>query len=258
MFVAITIDIKCRSGWLVPGIQEAMYAHACAMHLITSEDVDLGREMHDRQRNKPIAIAIVSAKQGKATLRMSFLGDRGIAAANAVATALMNISGLQLGQTFWEVIGIQRSESKWTGVATWADIMASEPRNRVYFEFVTPTAFTKTGNQGERFVSVLPDATDLFTGLARRWVDLGGPIMPTNLADYLRSGGCIISELGIHTVTCNLTDRTQKGFVGRVTYECDMRDQMCAVAVNQLARLAFYSGVGYQTARGMGAVLTRV
>ena len=49
-----------------------------------------------------------------------------------------------------------------------------------------------------------------------------------------------------------------EGIRGRVTYECVDASPVCLAALHWLARLAMYSGVGYQTPRGMGAVMTKV
>jgi CRISPR/Cas system endoribonuclease Cas6 (RAMP superfamily) len=66
----------------------------------------------------------------------------------------------------------------------------------------------------------------------------------------------VVANYRLRTVEFRTQERTQIGFVGWAVYECRKLEAAHVSALNALARLAFFTGVGYQTARGMGAVKT--
>jgi len=150
------------------------------------------------------------------------------------------------------------SGSPLTGISSWADFLVQPSWLRFEFTFLTLTAFRMKGGNGRSFVNLFPDPNTLFRGLADRWQALDGPELPATLADFLTQGGCVVSGYNLHTKTIRLKERTQVGFLGTTTFECLDSDTAHVAALNQLTRFAFFAGVGYQTARGMGAVTTRM
>lgn len=256
-FLSMVLELTSRGQPTQSVLQLAIFAHAAVMNLITSVDSAVGRELHDCKRNKPMSLAILSVDPLRLTLRVAFMGKCGMQAADALATALSRAPSIQLGSAQWQLAGLHCSGGTWGATCTWADLVEPCSANWLEFSFATPTAFTKSDGRGNRFVSVLPEPMDVFNCLLDRWNDLGGPQLPIDLVGYIRSGGCIVSDIEILCVTTQLRERIQKGFTGRVTYELNNRDPAYVSAMHHLGRLAFFSGVGYQTARGMGAVRTR-
>lgn len=256
-FVSMALDLASQDRSTQGVLQLGACVHAAVMSLISSVDTVLGRELHDCQRQKPLSLAIYGAHPSQINLRVAFMGGRGMQAADALIMAIARSPDVQLGRSQWQVVGVDCSNGTWGATCTWADLTAPCRGNRIEFDFVTPTAFTKSDGCGNRFVSVLPEPVDVFNCLVNRWNGLGGPHLPSSLIEYIDSGGCVVSDINIRCVTSQLRERVQKGVTGRVTYELSERDPACASAMHQLARLAFFSGVGYQTARGMGAVKTR-
>lgn len=255
-FLSMVLELTCQKCPPMSSLQLSIFAHAAVMNLISSVDSSLGRRLHDCTRNKPLALAVVSNQSWRLTLRASFMGQNGMEAANVLAMALTKTNYLQLGNQRWQVSTVHCSDHTWAATSTWADLAEPCSASWIEFDFATPTAFTKSGGRGSRFVSVLPDPLDVFGSLLQRWNSLEGPAMPPNLAGYIQGGGCRVSDIEIRCITTQLPERIQKGFVGKVTYELSDREPVCATAIHQLGRLAFFSGVGYQTARGMGAVRT--
>jgi CRISPR-associated endoribonuclease Cas6 len=176
--------------------------------------------------------------------------------ASILVEALMQQHTLQLGRAAVTVRNVAISGTPWSGVASWADLLQEPPQSAMRFEFVTSTAIMKQDDQGRRFSALLPDPQDIFRGLACRWRRLGGPPLPDNLDDFLQTGGCVIAFHRLHTVEFQTSERTQIGFVGTVSYQCRKPDPVYVTTLNALARLAFFTGVGYQTARGMGLTRT--
>lgn len=254
----MTLDLESEIPGASLDLQGVEYAHAAIMHGISSVDPELGQTIHDAKRHKPLSIAVIASAKQHGVLRVAFLGRQGLAAADALITSLSATPMLRLGHVLWRVTDICVGGTQWTGISTWADLMADGPGRRIDFDFVTPTAITKCDGKRQRVMSLLPDPVDLFSGLAERWEELDGPVLPSGLGSYLLKRGCVVSELQIHTETSKLSERIQKGFVGHVMYLCSDTDLHCLAALQQLARFAAFSGVGYQTARGMGAVITRL
>jgi CRISPR-associated endoribonuclease Cas6 len=256
-FLSMVLELTSQGHPTQSVLQLAVFAHAAVMNLISSVDSAVGRDLHNCRRHKPMSLAILSVAPSRLTLRVAFMGRGGMQAADALGMALSRTASVQLGSAQWQLSGLHCSGGAWGATCTWADLVEPCSSNWLEFSFVTPTAFTKSDGRGNRFVSVLPEPIDVFNSLLDRWNDLDGPNLPVDLVDYIRRGGCIVSDIDIRCVTTQLRERIQKGFIGRVTYELNNRDPAYVSAIHQLGRLAFFSGVGYQTARGMGAVRTR-
>ena len=255
-FLSMALELTCIKCPPVSLLQLSIFAHAAVMNLIFSVDSGLGRELHDCERRKPVSLAAIALHPPKLTVRIAFMGKRGMRAADALVVALARTGFLQLGSSMWLLTDNRCSGCAWGAISTWADLTEPCSASWLEFNFVTPTAFTKSDGRGNRFVGVLPEPGDVFGSLLQRWNDLEGPCMPPGVVNYIQSGGCRVSDYNTRCVTTQLHERTQKGFVGKVTYELSDRDPACMSAIHQLGRLAFFSGVGYQTARGMGAVRT--
>lgn len=255
-FIAMLLTLRMDENVKLT-VADGVYAHAAVLSAISTVEPQLGADLHNLRRNKRIAMALVKCQKQQAWLRLSFMDEHGGAAAEALAHGLARHPKLRIGRVNCTVTDISLSDSIWAGINTWADLTGASSSSYLHFSFVTPSAFTKHDGNNQRFMSLFPEPVDLFTGLARRWQSLSGPDLAAGLAFFLARGDCRVASHRLATVKFQTQERTQIGFVGQVVYEC-IGDEQCIAAVNCLARLAFFTGVGYQTARGMGAVLTRV
>ena len=131
----------------------------------------------------------------KLTIRVAFMGKRGMQAADALSMALARTGFVQLGSSRWQVTDNRCSGCVWGSISTWADLTEPCSANWLEFNFATPTAITKSDGRGNRFVSVLPESQDVFGSLMERWKGLEGPSMPSDLAGYIQSGGCRVSDV---------------------------------------------------------------
>jgi CRISPR-associated endoribonuclease Cas6 len=257
-FIATEIAIQ-QPARRVLTVADAPYAHAAILNTISQVDAETGQRLHDAQRDKRLSIALIDAEPKTHTtpcLRVVILADDDHDYASILVEALMQQHTLQLGRAAVTVRNVAISGTPWSGVASWADLLQEPPQSAMRFEFVTSTAIMKQDDQGRRFSALLPDPQDIFRGLACRWRRLGGPPLPDNLDDFLQTGGCVIAFHRLHTVEFQTSERTQIGFVGTVSYQCRKPDPVYVTTLNALARLAFFTGVGYQTARGMGLTRT--
>ncbi len=255
LFVAMTIQLRLENGGRLSSRGfYGTYAHAAILHTISSQDEDAGRSLHAARRYKPMTVAIVKGQARTALLRVTFMAQEGLDYAHLLVNALSARPTLRLGDVNCAVKSVSLDDPRWCGVNTWGDLGAGPTGNHVSLRFVTPTAIMKRSGDRGRYTSLFPVPEDIFLGLERRWRALDGPELPEGLDQFIRKGGCVVSRHKLGTDTFSTPKRTQKGFTGWVLYECRKPDGAHAAAISALARLAFFTGVGYQTARGMGAV----
>jgi CRISPR-associated endoribonuclease Cas6 len=259
-FIAVDITLRKPSPRTLT-VKDAPYAHAAVLNAISQIDEVAGRRLHDMKRHKPITIALVDpvpSLHNAACLRVAIMNDAAMDYTSIILEALAIGQPLHLGRTIVNVDHVAISGTRWSGVATWADLLQPSAHPTICFEFVTPTAIMKHDENNKRFSSLLTTPRDIFNSLGQRWQSLNGPSLPDDLNAFLDKGGCFVSHSRTKTTTFHTRERTQIGFIGSVTYQCRTSDPVYVTALNALARLAFFTGVGYQTARGMGLVRTTV
>ena len=177
-----------------------------------------------------------------------------------------------------EVICSPDDPSGWTGFTSFADLvdctlsrkMGSQPS--LILEFASLTAMNWINRDDKtygNYYARLPLPRYIFPALARRWHELA----PTELAyvvqkerveHYIEADGIIIEDYDLKTHEVHFTRHPQRGFVGTCTYQLRAPDEPATpeapLTVRQqfflLAMFAFYSGIGYKTAMGMGQVRT--
>lgn len=256
-FVAMTIRLQLMGGSRPLSVADGVYAHAAIHRAITAQDAEVGKALHDMRVGKRLTLAIIRSDAYTAVLRIAFMAADGPTYARLLIVALAAQPIVRLGARPCRVEAVSLDTPGWCGIGTWADLTHEKAGRFMHFAFETPTAITKNDGRGRRFTSVFPMPSDLFAGLERRWRMLDGPPLPRDLGQFTQAGGCLVSRYDLHTVMFRTVDRTQVGFTGSVMFEC-LPDRTYISALNALARLAYFSGVGYQTARGMGMVRTTI
>jgi CRISPR-associated endoribonuclease Cas6 len=86
-----------------------------------------------------------------------------------------------------------------------------------------------------------------------------------HLGHYLEQDGIIIADYDLKTHHVHFTTHEQRGFLGTCIYQLRGSDEQTSpespLTLHQqialLAQLAFYSGVGYKTAMGLGQARLR-
>jgi len=183
---------------------------------------------------------------------------------------------MQLGKQLFllEEVQITNDEvTDWTGFTTLASLVeqAREVRfgreGALTLNFVSLTTFSrgnpKTGYGAHQVMLPLPQF--VFQNLARRWQDvappeLAGVVQVDRIEDYLQNDGAIIIDYNLKAHHVHFTTHQQRGFVGTCTYQLrdsgDPPTSETPLTLRQqiylLASLAFYSGIGYKTAMGLG------
>jgi CRISPR-associated endoribonuclease Cas6 len=241
------------------GAADGVYAHAAILDTITRWDASLGKALHDMRRHKCVSVALLPTcenQKDQILLRLTFMAEEGLTYANAVVNILSQDPLLRLGKHECHIQDFQISHSPWTGIASWTDLTAPSQKRSLQFIFHTPTAINRRGTKSSRFTQMFPEPDYLFGGLSRRWQALQGKQLPNCLDEYLSQGGCVVADYSLHSTTFATAERKQVAFLGTVIYRCLADEHECIQTLNNLTRFAFFTGVGYQTARGMGCVST--
>jgi CRISPR-associated endoribonuclease Cas6 len=164
---------------------------------------------------------------------------------------------LQLYNTEWQVEEVEFSSSDmWTGISTWADLMNKTLGHHIRFTFATPVIVIVKGDNdsNDGYPLSFPSPINVFADLKRRWEVLDGPELPGGWEDFLNAGSCYVSDY--HNLRGTMTQTPQGSqimYSGTVAYEYRKNEPKYNNALNALAQLAFYTGVGRETVRGMGA-----
>ncbi len=173
-----------------------------------------------------------------------------------------------------EVVAGADDPSGWTGFTSFAQLAEKAKTLRlgrvepVALEFDSLTSFSR-GNQRDKAYgnhhARLPLPHYVFPGLARRWQELAPPelagmVQRECIEEYCQDEGIIIADYDLKAHQVKFTTHVQVGFVGKCKYSLRGPDESTTpeapLTVRQqillLAQLAFYTGVGYKTAMGLG------
>ncbi len=173
-----------------------------------------------------------------------------------------------------EVIVDLDDPSGWTGYTSLTDLVEKAKLLKLgkvellTLEFASLTTFNrgsaKTRGYGNH-PARLPLPHYVFPGLARRWEELAPPelvslVQRERIEQYCQDDGIIIADYDLKPHQLKFTTHVQLGFVGSCKYALRGPDEPVTdeapLTVRQqmllLGQLAFYCGVGYKTAMGMG------
>ena len=164
----------------------------------------------------------------------------------------------------------------WTGFTSFQQLVDEVQQDSMgksvplTLEFASLTTFNRTNQRSKQYgnnFALLPLPHYIFPMLANRWNELAPPELATlvqreRIEQYISDDGMIISDYDLHSHNVTFPGHPQRGFVGTCTYQLRSPDeaptQDVPLTVRQqlllLAHLAFYTGVGYKTAMGMGRV----
>ncbi len=188
---------------------------------------------------------------------------------------------LHLGKQYFsleEVYLMPDASANWVGFTSIPQLI--EQARRIPFErsailtleFASLTTFHRGNDKtGYGSYSVMwPWPEYVFQNLLKRWNDLAPPelahvIQGERLEHYLQDDGIIIVDYDLKAHHVRFTTHEQRGFLGTCTYQMRGRDEKTSpetpLTLHQqiylLALLAFYTGIGYKTAMGLGQARLR-
>lgn len=190
-------------------------------------------------------------------------------------------SSFQIGRqqfTLDHVISDGEDAGGWSGFRAFQDLVEDASQltlgraSLLELEFASLTTFNWLylpnkiyGNHYAR----LPLPQYIFQGLANRWQELAPPelagvIQRDQIEAYVQAEGIVIDDYNLQTHQVQFAAHPQRGFVGTCKYLLRGPDSPpigdSPLTVRQqiylLSQLAFYTGIGYKPAMGMGQVRT--
>jgi CRISPR-associated endoribonuclease Cas6 len=188
---------------------------------------------------------------------------------------------VQIGKQLFlleEVIVDNRDASGWTGFTSFAELVEKAQTVRLgkveslTMEFASLTTFNRANQRNLIYgghYARLPLPQYVFPGLVRRWQELAPPelahmVQVERVEQYIEDDGIIISNYDLKPHQVYLRRHMQQGFVGMCKYDVRSPSEEEKVTeeaplttrqqIRLLTRLAFYCGIGYKTAMGMGQV----
>jgi hypothetical protein len=187
-----------------------------------------------------------------------------------------------------EVIASPDDASGWTGFTSFAALVEKVQElhmgksQLLTLEFDSLTTFNRLRPRSQRddesgksegkdygnYFARLPLPEFVFPGLARRWQELAPPelagvVQKERIEQYIDDDGIVIDDYELRPHQLQFAHHPQRGFVGKCCYELrSCQDEQTTpdapLTVQQqivlLAQFAFYCGVGYKPAMGMGRV----
>lgn len=176
--------------------------------------------------------------------------------------------------TLEEVIATRDDTSPWTGFTSFSNLVEEARQLRfgnvepLTLEFASLTTFNRSNKRSQIYgghYARLPLPNYVFPNLVKRWHELAPPelaslVQMERIEQYIGDEGIIISDYTLRPHQVRFSTHPQVGFMGTCRYELRSPDEPTSeeapLTVRQqfwlLAQLAFYCGIGYKTAMGMG------
>lgn len=269
---AIVLRLAAMRRGAIPA-EHGDQARAALFTLIKEGDSPLAQRLHDDNSAKPYTISFLQGnkrdKDGaqhfgdgdNADWRFSLLLEPAFEALLRKYLLNRSLPHVRIGAIQFAVVdafasGLGHPESGHSSIMELTERWHCPPESlsrRIVLDFRSPTAFSlgRDTETKEYRIRSSPDAQTLFSSLRKRWVKLGGLDMGDEFDVWVRDN----IEQEIITLQSHklfLEKRPITGFVGKVAYRVHGKDLDYLPYLHLLSELCFWTGVGYQTTRGMG------
>lgn len=263
-----------RSGAL--SINHGDQVRGALLNLIRKGDSPLAKELHDGNTSKPYAISLVKGgKRGRDGAHHFGEGDRAdwrfSLMMQPVFEALLQkyllnsrLPHVRIGAINFAIVDVFVSpqahpDSGHISIAEltqgWQDNPPDLLPKRLVLDFQSLTAFSLGQNKQTKAYRFRtnPDAKTVFSVLRKRWMRLGGVDAGDEFDQWVDKH---IEQqiIDLQTQKMRVEKRVVTGFFGQVAYQHYGDDTRWLAYWNLLADLTFWTGLGYQTTRGMGQV----
>ena len=225
--------------------------HAAFLRCIKAFEPTLAQALHDWPAPKPFALTTMVKEDGSWMFEVGVLRDSLI---DTVRGALSGWSEFEVGHTAFKVASVEERAG-----ASYLDLLAgSAPQSEWTLRIRSPLTF-RAGAGGEHRDWPFPLPDLVFRDLARRWTTFAEVPLPEAVATVIDEHLAVSRlELKSRRHLIHTGGGWATGVVGVITYVA-VRAEKCSAAglaaVQALAQLADYSGVGDDTTRGMGWVV---
>lgn len=266
MLIAITLVLIPAADVTLPGhVGRASYAATLAR--LQAIDPALSAAIHDGDGPKPLtcsSILNVRSGQQSITLRAGQRYSLRVTGLQPAVSAALQRCLLEDRPATWSLdhhdlpvaeAVCDPAVDGWSGSTTYEALAAAQltrgeaPERTVHLLFASPTAFKSGG-----MTVPVPMPGLVFGSLVERW----NAFSPITLSPEMRRFGeevMAISQYYLRSVPlAQKNDALRIGGEGDVTYRALGSDRYWLGVMHMLADFARYSGVGVQTATGMGQV----
>jgi CRISPR-associated endoribonuclease Cas6 len=209
-------------------------------------------------REGRIRVALLKRDHESVHVRLTCFSAGEHAPGSVVLQALTPGSELRYAGQKCVVESVDLTDPLWTGVGTWTDMLGQSPGVRMRFTFATPLITADPAKRLFDNALPFPDPQILFASALRHWRLLDGPLLPYSGVGMTQIARCVVSEYRLETADSMLAGHSYTGFLGWIEYVCRTRESSVIVSLNALTRLAFYSGSGYLTERGLGVTTVKI
>lgn len=250
------------------------HAHGAFHAIIANVDPELATKLHEVKGRKPFTLSPlmgmpkilhhegeknnseIRLREGwQCWLRVTILDDTLF---KTFIDYFMNINGtklpeIRLGDAHFCVSEILTTPGShpWAGYTSVENLQKKldQPApQRFKFELFTVTSF----KMQDENIETLPKPERVFGNLAGAWRELTGEDHVKAIEEYA-GRNLVAGNYQLKTERTLLHNNHQLGVVGQVEFiRMDKEDSPSAHALNLLAELAFYTGLGRKTAQGMG------
>lgn len=222
--------------------------HGCLFHVLKALNAHGASWLHGHEAPKPYSIAPIYAPEGHLLgLRMTALTER---AAELLVRAWQLAwemgRQLRLGPQTFSVRGVE-----WVEGPDFAGLAQEQPADTIGLRFLSPTTF----KQG-RGALPLPLPHNVFAWPERVWLAYAPAVLhvPDDWLDWC-GANVYVAQHRIETAEVALDKHVCfTGFIGEAVFECRDSTELYRRIWQALGSLAAFSGIGYKTTMGMGAV----
>lgn len=258
MLTAIILELRPLHDAALP-LSHGAFAYAAALSLIERIDPALARHIHDPAKSKPLTVSpvwggfrdgtVFRLQRGK-TYRWRLTGlHEGVSA--CLSHTEEGVGNIRIGEATFMIDRAKKEPDahpeagRTTHEALWQRWQTVDPPVIFPLQFHTPTTFRRGGVEDP-----FPAPHLVFGSLLNAW-NTHAPRTLGDVTDIVREMVILTNWKG-ETRRVELGSRRTVGFIGRFTYRVvENLPEVCRL-LGLLADYAFYAGVGWQTAHGLG------
>ena len=238
----------------------SLYAHGLFYHLLETIDPNLSAAIHAAKRN-PFTLWATQPRD-EVIMRVTTLDDTLFKPLLAVVLE-ESLKGLALGQDTFHINKVLATPQgdKNAGYMSWPDILTGTFQDKLEFRFLTPTVFSTSRSDGKRHFTPLPLPRLILKSLVSSFQTFSPqPYCEEELAAFenLFEEYFYISHYELKTQPTKAGKTLLTGFTGKASIHYQDRTEKVKKLLGQLARLAFFSGLGAKTPYGLGQVRVKV
>lgn len=257
MLAAIDVRVYPTTDVELPH-PSAHLLHAAVLNMVRSADPDTSAYLHDTDQVKPLSVStlwprtraqgdrLVTRRFTECRFRVCCLTRKVFEAVSApILTACASNGSMNIqGKEF--VVIEAGMEPPYGGSETFRDVYRDAGTTAV-LRFVSPTTFRRKGLNVP-----LPDPGLVYGSLWQKWQQFSDVSVEQEVFEEMVAA-LALSGVDLHTRVWKFPRFKMIGFAGLARFE--LVRKVCEDSrklFHGLSALAFYSGVGYRTAMGMG------